>query len=357
MNKRVAILEIGGSHDECILSQMIALKKAGAGVVFCGNRELFSRNSAFERYADEFHEVLLPKTMLGDFLAMVRLNKWFSRNKIDIVIANTAQGGHIRNLCLTAAPEVKFFGILHTIKMLDTSFTQSLISKKIKHYFVLNDTLKRYAKPAAGITIDSFYPLNYPHFYTKVDKPDGEFWVSVIGGVESRRKDLEGFIGMAERTPDNVHFYFIGKSDYRSEEVKRFRKQLEESWLSRRVHLFNDFVSEEEFDAYLKQTDAIFPLVHPGTPSADEYFSRQISGAVNVAFSYKIPMMIHEQYRDWEDFEQGVVFYNRENFNGQFEQLSEHHQALKDQLASNPKFSSEFQNQRFAKIVLGKDKR
>jgi hypothetical protein len=209
MQKRVAILEIGGSHDECILSQLIGLKQAGAWIVFCGTKEMFEKNSHFQSYSDEFHEVVLPKSMMGDFFEMVRLNKWFAKHKIDSVIANTAQGGHIRNLCLTASSNVKFFGIIHTIKLLNGSFTQKLISKKIKNYFVLNDTLKNYTGKHIGIDIHSFYPLNYPSFSETVNKPEGEFWVSIIGGVEYRRKDLNGFVEMAKKTKEHIHFYFF----------------------------------------------------------------------------------------------------------------------------------------------------
>lgn len=352
MQKRVAILEIGGSHDECILSQLIGLKQSGAWIVFCGTKEMFKKNSQFQYYSDEFHEVVLPQSMFGDFFAMVHLNKWFVKNKIDCVVANTAQGGHIRNLCLTASSHVKFFGIIHTIKLLKGSFTQALISKKIKNYFVLNDTLKKYAGEQNGINIHSFYPLSYPNFYTKIDKPQREIWIAVIGGVEYRRKDLNGFVEMAKTTEEHVHFYFLGKSNRDSDEVKEFEKQLQLSKLSHRVHLFNNFMNEEDFDAYLKQTDGILPLVHPNTPSADEYFSRQISGAINVAFSYKIPMMIHEHYQDWEDFDQGVIFYDSETFEERFQQFQQNISGLKEQMKSNPKFSSDFQNQRFAEIVL-----
>lgn len=352
MQKRIAIVEIGGSHDECILSQLIGLKQCGVWIVFCGTKEMFEKNSQFQYYSDEFHEVVLPKSMFGDFFAMVRLNRWFVKNKIDCVISNTAQGGHIRNLCLTASTSIQFFGIIHTIKLLKGSFTQNLISKKIKDYFVLNDTLKKYAGAQEGLNIHSFYPLSYPNFYTKIDKPNGELWISIIGGVEYRRKDLNGFVEMAKITDENVHFYFLGKSNRNSDEVEYFKKQIKETNLSHRVHLFNDFMNEDEFDAYLKQTDGILPLVHPNTPSAEEYFSRQISGAINVAFSYKIPMMIHEHYQDWEDFSKGVIFYNLETFEEQLLQFQKNIPDLKEQLKSNPKFSSDFQNQRFAEIVL-----
>src|SRR5690606_8900522 len=142
MSKKVAIIEIGGSHDECILSQVIALKNAGTHVTFCSTIDLWKRNPKFQSLFDDFYAVNFPKTAFGDFQEIVKLNRWFSKNGISSVICNTAQGGHIRNLCLTSSRKVQFFGIIHTIKMLQGSFTQRLISRKIKTYFVLNDTLK-----------------------------------------------------------------------------------------------------------------------------------------------------------------------------------------------------------------------
>lgn len=352
MQKRVAIVEIGGSHDECILSQVMGLKAEGAWVVFCGSKAIYEKNSLFAQYFDAFHEVVLPRTMLGDVRAMRNLNKWFVQENIAVVVCNTAQGGHIRNLSLSANRKIQFVGIIHTIKMLQGSFTQKLISTKIKRYFVLNDTLLQKVGKVPGLSIESFYPLNYPRFENQVQKPAGEFWIAVIGGVENRRKDLLGFVEMAKQTGDNVQFYFLGKSDAQKQEVIAFKTVLEENNLSKRVHLFDSFLSEQELDSYLSAVDGIFPLVHPNTPSADEYFSRQISGGINIAFSYKIPMMIHENYADWEDFQQGVVFYNLTNFTEQFLVFQHRHADLAEQLKLCHKFNSETQNQMFAKYVL-----
>lgn len=352
MSKRIAILEIGGSHDECILSQLIALKNEGAWIAFCSTSEMVERNSHFKHYVDEFHELVLPRSAWGDFMVMVHLNRWFKQAKIDCVIANTAQGGHVRNLCLTASKKITFFGVVHTIKLLRNSFTQRLISRKIKTYFVLNDTLKRYLGPQKGLTIHSFYPLNYPHFTKEIAKSSTEFWITIIGGVESRRKDLNGFLEMAKQMPAECRFVFLGKSNLKLPEVSAFIQQLSLHGLLNRVTIFESFVSEVDFDAYLKQTDAILPLVHPDTPSADEYFTHQISGAINVSFAYKIPMMIHEKYSDWEDFSKGVVFYNLHNFNSQFTLFKTKHSALKKALENVEKLNAENQNKRFAHTIL-----
>lgn len=350
--QRIAIVEIGGSHDECILSQVIALKNSGCWVVFCSTKEMYERNEHFSKWFDEFHEIILPKKMIGDFFVMQKLNKWFAQNAISKVILNTAQGGHMRNLCLTSHRKTQFFGILHTTKLLEGSFTQNLISKKIKHYFVLNDTLKQKIKPPKGITIHSFYPLDYPSFGKEIEKPTDEFWVTIIGGVEFRRKDLKGFISFAKNTPANVKFIFLGKSDTSHSDVQQFNQLLEENNLLSKVTLFDTFIDQKTFDAYLKKTDCIVPLVHPDTPSADEYFNRQISGAINVAFSYSIPMMIHEAYSNWEDFQSGVQFYNLSNQSEQFVELMQRKKEFADALILNPTFSKVLQQEKFANVIL-----
>lgn len=349
---KVAIIEIGGSHDECILSQVLALKESGCYVVFCGTIDIYERNLLFQEVFDEFHEIKFPKTMLGDFETMRSLNKWFVTNKIAKVIANTAQGGHIRNLALTSSRSTEFFGIVHTIKLFKGSFTQWLISRKIKHYFVLNDSLLGKVPNKNGREINSFYPLDYPSLNGKIEKKIGEKWMIVIGGVENRRKDLAGFIEIAKKASPNVKFIFLGKTDPTREEPKVFLGALITESLEHAVVTFDHFIDQVEFDAYLKNADGILPLVHPNTPSADEYFTRQISGAINVAFSYHIPLFIHEHYKNWEDFKSGVVFYRLENCQEKLESFLIELPRLKKELEVNPKFDKQAQRMRFAKNIL-----
>lgn len=349
---KVAIFEIGGSHDECILTQLIALKNAGCYVAFCSTKELYERNLKFKELFDEFKEVVLPRTMLGDFRAMRDLNNWLEKEGFTKLIANTGQGGHVRNLSLTAPKTIEFFGIIHTIKMLQGSFTQNLISKKIKQYFVLNDTLlekENYKKAKVSV----FYPIDFPRFDTTIDKPSQEFWIGIIGGLEFRRKDLSGFVAFAKNVPEHVRFIFLGKSDVKHPDVIAFMQMVEEAGITNKIKWFEHFVEQEEFDAYCKSFDAILPLIHPHTPSADEYFTRQIPGSINVAFGYGIPMMIHERYKDWSDFDKGCVFYNLENMNAQLLDLIKNVNTLQQDLQSVEKFKSEYQQKKFASIILG----
>ena len=137
-----------------------------------------------------------------------------------------------------------------------------------------------------------------------------------------------------------------------SNETKEFLSQLKNASIEHKVVLFYDFVDQQKFDAYLKVTDGIMPLVHPNTPSSDEYFKRQISGAINVAFSYKIPLFIHSDYRNWQDFNSGVVFYEMDNAQQRFNDFLANLNKLKMELQQNPKFGKAFQRKRFANYLL-----
>ncbi|PKR82035.1 hypothetical protein CW751_01480 [Brumimicrobium salinarum] len=350
--QRIAIIEIGGSHDECILSQVLGLKEQGCEVYFFGNEEIYLRNTYFKSLFDGFYKVELSGKTRADVNAMVRLKKQLKQKGISKVICNTAQGGHIRNLMLISLfSPIKFYGILHTIKKIPNSFTQKIISLKIKNYFVLNDTLLAKIPEQKHLTINSFYPLDYPNFDERIEKTR-KWRVTIIGGVENRRKDLDGFINIAKQANKDISFVFLGKSDVKNTEVVDFIEKLKENQLFDQVKLFDSFISEELFDAYLQNTDLILPLVHPHTPSADEYFNRQISGAINVAFSYSIPMLIHQQYAYWEDFSKGCLFYDLANVSETLTKFFTHHQAYKKALQSHPKFSADLQRKRFSSLII-----
>lgn len=352
--ERVALVEFGGSHDECILSQLIALKRFGCHTTFICTKDLHARTAYFNQFLDEVHFVDLKGAALADFKEMVRLNRLFKSKGIKKVVLNTAQGGHVRNLCLTAPASIEFIGVIHTLKKFQGSFTQRLIDLKIKKYFVLNDYFLERVAVKKGRSIQSFYPLRFPHFQKKINKPIEEIWITIIGGVETRRKDLLGSIDLMKKSPENVRFIFLGKSDINGADRKSFEKAMEGSNLSERVKMFNDFVEADDFDAYLNVTDLIWPMVHPGTPSADEYFRNQISGAINVAFAYKIPLLVHCEYAEyWEDLKISIEY----KLNSFQSDLTEGLDRLKEKITAleeNKKFNPEYQEMKYLDFVFEK---
>lgn len=354
MDLKVALVEIGGSHEECLLSQMIALKSAGAQITLICTAEVQNRNPHFAAYIDAVMLVGFTGKAISDLKLMVGVNQFLKENGFSKVILNTAQGGHIRNLCLTAQKQIEFIGIIHTVRKFQGSFTQKIINRKVKKYLVLSDFLLEKIHPPKNIRVESFYPLEYPHFDLLLDKPDDATWITIVGGVENRRKDLSGFVEMIRHMRnDRLRFIFLGKSDPRKPEVAEFREKLEKAGKPEQFTFFDDFIAPDVFDAYLSRTDFLCPLIHPGTESAGQYISNQISGAFNLAYSYHIPLLIHNAYRDIEDLRLSSFFYEQADFGFTLSQaIAGRAQKSKD-IADTPKWQKDFQRDKFVRFILG----
>ncbi len=310
--EKVALIEVNGSHDECLLLQINALKQANIYVILICTQVIIDRNSAFEALVDEF--IIVDVTQKHKQVVHT-ISAFLKQNKIDVAIFNTAQGAKVRDIALKLLfSKLKLVGIIHTTRKFEGSTTQKIINLKIKKYFLLSEFLFKKVKSPRGISIDYFYPNRFPKFNT-IRRKNETLTIAIIGGVERRRKDLDGFITMVEATKNEaIRFVFLGKSDPSCSEVQVLKAALEQTGLTNRVELYDSFVSQEEFDKQLQQSDALLPLVHPGTPSADQYFKNQVSGAVNVAFGYSIPLLIHAAYQNVDELQKRALFYDLENF-------------------------------------------
>lgn len=268
------------------------------------------------------------------------------------MIINTAQGGHIRNLCLTAPKGIEFIGIIHTIRKFQGSFTQKMIHRKIRKYLVLSDFLLEKITPPKGIRVQSFYPLEYERFNLELEKDSQETWITIVGGVESRRKDLEGFAAMVQSVQDRkLKFIFLGKSDENKEEVINFKQKMKEIDLLDQFVFFDDFIAPDLFDAYLSRTDFLCPLIHPETPSAEQYISNQISGAFNLAYSYRIPLLIHQEYESVEDLKRSAFFYKPDTFQQTLVNAIACRSEKIREIESVKKWNKDFQREQFLSFV------
>lgn len=348
--QKVALIEFGGSHDECLLTQILALKISSTPLYWVTTPEMADRNSHLVEYFEEVFLVTFNKASFHDFKQMIAVNRFLKQHAVSHVVFNTAQGAHVRNLCLILPRNMKLVGIIHTIRKFQGSFTQKMINLRIKKYLVLSDFLLQKISPPAGITVDSFYPISYPKTNSIREKSEDEIWITIAGGVEKRRKDLEGFLTILKQDiPTNIRFIFLGKSDLSNPEVADFMQQVERLQKDKQVLLFHEFLSTALFDAYLKKSDFLLPLIHPNTPSAEQYIENQISGMFNLAYSYHIPLLIHETYQTIEDLQLSAFFYKLETTGVQIPQFIAEKERLVKQISTVEKWKEGYQ---FEKFVL-----
>lgn len=309
---RIALVEIGGSHDECLLTQMHAIQNRGHEMVLITTTDVANRNPIFDKYVSE--------TLLVDVESVSRkaiarqVSNKLKQAEVQKAIFNTAQGKVIRRICVKALfHSIEFIGVVHTTRMFTESFTQKIIHWKIKKYLMPSENLSSKVILPKGVSVDYFYPLRFPS--TALRESNHKRTIAIIGGVEERRKDLDGFLNMlATLKGENVHFVFLGKSDASKPDVSSFLSRLKSENLTDLVTTFGQFVSQDSFNSTVQSADLILPLVHPNTPSADQYFRNQISGAMIVSFGYKVPLLLHSGYRDIEEMKPAAFYYDLESF-------------------------------------------
>lgn len=346
----IVFVEIGNSHEECLLTQVVALKNHGCNCTLICNEEIKTRNPHFEQYFNLIVTIDAKSKSSKELAKLV----WTKIKEVNPakVIFNTAQGSAIRNLAIKGLfSKMEFIGIIHTTLKIKGSFTQRLIDLKIRKYLLLSEFLYHSVESIIGKKkFEYFYPILFhstPHTKTS----DNGTQIGIIGGVEVRRKDLEGFFELVKATDEKVHFSFIGRSNTELAEVQKFIADIKSQGIEKRVTISEHFVSQEEFDTQVQQLDFILPLVHPNTPSEDQYFKNQISGAVNVALGYQIPLLIHEAYKHVDEIKLSSAFYRIDNFNETLQSAIENRKSLMENISRL--YSKEEQEERYAKFILG----
>lgn len=357
-NSLIALIELGGSHDECLLSQIVALKNHGNRVLLICNKEILNRHGEFVQYLDDRMIIEKEEIEKERVKLLAKLTNKIKESEPDKVILNTAQGSIVRDLSMCfILSKIEFLGVIHTTRKLKGSFTQKLINQKVKRYLLLS---KHLLDSVGGATpdLDYFYPLRFPHFELG---PAGEEYniptVIIIGGVEKRRKDLDGFLLMLDQVKDQkIRFIFLGKTDMENEDVVEFRKKVERCGCREHVVFYDEFVPQREFDAIMQRATLILPMVHPDTPSAEQYFKNQISGAMTVSFSYKVPMLIHGSYRTIEEMTKASFYYQIDAFKEALGYALLNRAKKVEEMKADKEYDVEYQEKRYIDFVFNSPK-
>ncbi len=349
-SEHIAFIELGGSHDECLLTQLHAIKSRGHRIELICTPDLLDRNPNFLELLDSHRTITKEELNNNRKRTVAALWQHLKSNQFDKVIFNTAQGSIVRDLALKALfNKIEFIGVLHTTRKLKGSFTQKLINLKFKKYFFLARFL--YDSVANGSSkLSWFYPIRFP-YDNKEHHSSEKTKITIIGGVEYRRKDLDGFLELIKGLdPTKYEFVFLGQTDKRKEGVEAFLKQLENEEIS--IKIYQNFVSQKSFHEELITTNFILPLIHPDTPSADQYFKNQIPGSMSVALAYGIPMLIHEGYKHIDELKDATFYYNEDKFRTVLEEAVLQTDQKRQAMEANTSYHVDFQEKKYADFIF-----
>ncbi|MEM6380650.1 MAG: hypothetical protein AAF705_20875, partial [Bacteroidota bacterium] len=262
----------------------------------------------------------------------------------DLVIFNTCQGNNVKNLLLLPFPShITFAGILHNTGKMNGSWGQSLISRKITRYFFLNDFLLRDKNDPK---LSTFYPIFFPEYpQIELPKREGEIWISVPGQVELKRRDYSSMVEALGRLPKEspLKVIFLGNSAHQFGDGQALRSMAMAAGIEHRLVLFNEKLPNDIFYTYIRKSNYIMPLIHPGHSSFPLY-QQQITGAFNLAFGFKKPLLMESAFEAYADFQENAVFYPQYELVSFLAQLPP---APSAQMYKDPKWTFCFQQRKY----------
>ncbi len=344
---KIALVELSESHEECLYSQVQFLS-GGASVDLYLHPRHKTQVAPYHHHCKEIFFIPIR------FGFVKRIGLAFSLAKTlagyDKVIFNTASSSKLlRNTVLL----LNFFtaeciGVLHNTRKLESSFTQWLISSKIKKYFVLNDYLLKVVPKNKTIRLQSFYPIFFPPFSTPIEKPKGEIWLVVPGSIDFERRDYTRLITALKTTPHNkiLKIVILGRLNGASKDGEKLLQQISENSIRHYFITFQDFIPNEVFHAYIKNADFILPLLTLN----DAYLTYKISGSFNLAFAYKKPLCCHDFFTPIQDISENAFFYSASSLPEVLQSLAKAKTSSKP-LYEAPKWDFTFQSTRYLHFI------
>jgi len=312
IQKTVALIELGDSHVDCIYSQLLFLREGGYTTHLICSERLRDRVRSF----DNVHRLVSldhGDDVKGHWRCILRIRRYLKDNDIRMVIFNTGGGSHTRDLCLVAPRGTRLVGIIHHIHKLRGSFTQFLISLRLRKYFVLNDYLLDGIPHSPRRTFESVYLIfREPLQEMTVRKDPEELWVAIPGEVDFRRRAYTALVEEMMnrgRLDGSVRFVLLGECK-REGDGEVLRQAISKGDMQRHFMVFDHFLNPSSFVGYLRHCDLLLPIIEPNTDFFAHYRQYQISGTYNLAFGYGIPMLLHSALRGPDDFELSAYFYD-----------------------------------------------
>ncbi len=317
---KVALIEVSTSHEECLFTQVKFLTDGGHTVDVILHSALQSQISGYQDLCNHCH---FFEPVPSGFLKKVRQLRVLTKllKSYDLLIFNTASSSKlVRNLALSLLGySVKCVGVLHNAKKLGSSFTQKVISLKIKRYLVLNDAILANAQKTKNIALHSFYPIYFPNVPV-IPKKEKEMWIAIPGRIDWERRDYSTLVsalnGLKPNTP--LKFLLLGKLDKATTEGNRLWQLIFENQLEHFFVYFDAFISNDAYHGYLQASDYIMPLL----TTSEDYLNHKISGSFNLAFAYQKTLLCKSFFEPLQDLKENSLFYKENGLTQLLDQIS-----------------------------------
>ncbi|MEO6489940.1 MAG: hypothetical protein ABIO04_08390 [Ferruginibacter sp.] len=304
----VLILEMGGSHIECIYTFVHLLKLQEHDVHLACNKKLVplfpekERLSGLLTLSDKF-------TSISQLTAITSVCNYMRKKKIDTLVINTTEITIVRNLSFFIPNKINCTAIAHNAKKLEKSVTfTKILSKKIRKFYVLSDNLLKNIHPDPVFKLAVFYPIYFPRPKKRnIIKPASEFWVTVAGEAEHIRRDYKPLLNEIQRgnISSSIRFIFLGK--YNLDNIVEAGWK-ETAWWKKHIVYFDRHVDYDTFHNYIMQSDILLPLIK--LQNDELYTNSRISGSFNLGLGYKKPFLLPDHCNTNSDLQPYSIYYS-----------------------------------------------
>ena len=341
---KIVLIEVGDFHDECLYSQVLFLQRPDIEVTVFANKKLESRINTLSAYAEIVFLDLSSK--------LKKYQCWFSMWKKIIfggyskVIFNSAESNIYKFIQFPFPKRIELIGTLHNGQHLKDKPKQKYISKKLHKYFVLNEFIQKniVSENLTNTKIASYYPIFYPEFKVQLQKPNDEIWVTIPGVISFDKRDYEVF--KYWEVPKNVKLIFLGRAN--NEEALQFIERAKSYASYSQMVFFSAFIPNDVFYNYMQLSDFILPLIHPTNRLFENFLKYKVTGSYNLAFGFKIPLLIEQSFLEIEDFKENALFYNCKDSMALTKALG----TTQKMIYKNPKWSFEFQKKKYLAFIF-----
>ncbi|MFA7625734.1 MAG: hypothetical protein WCZ17_01690 [Candidatus Kapaibacterium sp.] len=312
MSEKIILIEICGSHDECIYAQAQVFKRLGYDVLIIASDDLSDRFTDYDIDV-ELEYFSFSKNRLNNLSKLFKIKKLIKNVNPAHIQFNTASNSLVMDLLFLLGKKYSYSGIIHSLKKLTEGTTQKIINRYIKKYFVLNDFLLDFIpKLTSAHEFESFYTASFPYNFDIHSRDDSIFKICIPGNVEYKRRDYLYLTELA-KSPNlnpNVVFEILGNSKHRYSCGNDLKEKVKHCDSSDRFIFHDNFIEPYKFHKNVQSSDLIMPLLHPNVEYYESYLTNQISGTYNLSFAYRIPMLISKPFDIVEDIRNTAFFYD-----------------------------------------------
>ncbi len=310
--KRVAYIEFNVTHTECIYSHLLYLKTAGYHVEFICNEIQMYRVTEMQKIADKTTFIKVGEAYCDSNC------QYILEQKFDTVIIGSAFYNPDIDIVNKLSPErtANFFAVLHNLNNIEL---EGLIDPKhrqytdrINRFFVMADYIAANAPKQIGLTYSTI-PLIFQPEYPSVPikKPEGNIWIAIPGPIEFKRRDYMALIPpKGKKYSENIKFILLGYNH--GIKTIPFFNTLKEFGIENNFVFFNKYVMEAVFQSCIKKCDYIMPLIHEKCEGFKDYLSVKITGNLNVALTYRKPMLCDEAFSAIPEYAAHSIVYKRD---------------------------------------------